>query len=175
MSFGHAWARVDSEESGLAMVTKKEESIEIAQEIDQHLQAVRQILKQPLESEFASGELTGPQRSVMQALVQADGLSLKQLSKVVGLAHSTVSGIVDRLERRGLVRRMVGEPDRRVTRIVVTDHILDLVRKHSPGLNISPLVSALNRATPAEQAAIVDGLRKLRRLLATSADGNKGV
>ena len=39
-----------------------------AQEIEGHLSAVRQILRQPVEAEFARGHLTGPQRSVMQAL-----------------------------------------------------------------------------------------------------------
>ena len=36
-----------------------------------------------------------------------DGLSVKELSRRMGLSHSTVSGIVDRLERRGLVARRV--------------------------------------------------------------------
>jgi len=37
-------------------------------------------------------------------LVDSGGLSLKLLSEKVSLAHSTVSGIVDRLEKRGMVK-----------------------------------------------------------------------
>src|SRR5271170_7062862 len=92
--------------------------LKLAQEIDQHLNAIRQRLREPLETTYASGGLTGPQRIVMHALVTSDGLSLKQLATRVGLAHSTVSGIVDRLESRGFAIRRQDETDRRATVIV---------------------------------------------------------
>jgi DNA-binding MarR family transcriptional regulator len=85
----------------------------MAREIEEHLSAVRQILRQPVEAEFARGNLTAPQRSVMQALFHSGGLSLKELSRRVGLAHSTVSGIVDRLEKRGLATRRPDPADGR--------------------------------------------------------------
>jgi len=47
----------------------------MAQEIEGHMRAIRQILRRPVEAEFARGNLTGPQRSVMQALFQAGGLA----------------------------------------------------------------------------------------------------
>jgi DNA-binding MarR family transcriptional regulator len=50
---------------------------------------------------------------VMQALVQSEGLSLKQLSAQVSLAQSTVSGIVDRLQARGMVVRSVRKLEER--------------------------------------------------------------
>ena len=65
--------------------------------------------------------LTLPQRNVMQVLVQSDGLSLKELSKQVGLAHATVSGIVDRLEKRGLVERRQDASDGRFTKIMISE------------------------------------------------------
>src|SRR5271170_4540899 len=92
--------------------------LKLVQEIDQHLNSIRQRLRGPLETTFATGGLTGPQRIVMHALVTADGLSLKQLAARVGLAHSTVSGIVDRLESRGFAIRRQDETDRRATVIV---------------------------------------------------------
>ena len=96
--------------------TPKQEAVhKLAQEVDQHLSVIRQRLREPLETEFARGGLTGPQRMVMQALVQSEGLSLKQLSAQVSLAHSTVSGIVDRLQARGMVVRSRDEADGRAT------------------------------------------------------------
>ena len=95
--------------------TKQEPLHKLAQEVDQHLSIIRQRLREPLETEFARGGLTGPQRMVMQALVQSEGLSLKQLSAQVSLAHSTVSGIVDRLQARGMVVRRRDEADGRAT------------------------------------------------------------
>src|SRR5215831_18013029 len=78
---------------------------QLALELEQHLTAIRQQIRRPVEAEFARGGLTGPQRSVMEALFKSDGRSLKELTAQVGLAHSTVSGIVDRLEKRGLIER----------------------------------------------------------------------
>ncbi|MGC9946038.1 MAG: MarR family transcriptional regulator [Bryobacteraceae bacterium] len=92
----------------------------MAQEIEGHLSAVRRILRQPVEAEFARGNLTAPQRGVMQALFHSGGLSLKDLSGRVGLAHSTVSGIVDRLEERGLAQRRPDPTDARASVIVVS-------------------------------------------------------
>ncbi len=143
----------------------------LAQEIDQHLRAVRQALREPVEAEFAEGRLTGPQRSVMHALVRSEGLSLKELSRQVGLAHSTVSGIVDRLEKQGLVERHSDGGDRRVTNISASRAVRNYVRKILPALEIHPIEKALGRAKPSERIAILKGLRILRRLT-TSAEAS---
>lgn len=137
----------------------------MAQEVEEHLRAVRQILRQPVEAEFARGNLTAPQRSVMQALFHAGGLSLKELSRRVGLAHSTVSGIVDRLQKRCLVRRQPDPSDGRATVIVVSKMVGDYMRDTYPAIVLHPVTAALRRARPAERAAILEGLRALRRVV----------
>jgi DNA-binding MarR family transcriptional regulator len=137
----------------------------MAEEIDLHLRAIRQVLRQPVEAEFARGELTGPQRSVMHVVVQSDGVSLKDLSKQVGLAHSTVSGVVDRLEKQGLVERKPDAGDGRISRIAASKAVRDFLRATLPSLTIHPLVEALRRAKPAERDKILDGLRTLRRIV----------
>jgi DNA-binding MarR family transcriptional regulator len=139
--------------------------LQMALEIDRHLRAVRGTLRQPVEAEFSRGGLTGPQRSVMHAVVRSGGLSLKELSLQVGLAHSTVSGIVDRLRKRGLVERQIDKTDRRVNRIVASKVVRDYVRDTAPALVVHPLMEALRRARPSERRAILEGLRMLRRLL----------
>ena len=134
----------------------------MAQEIDRHLRTIREQLRKPVEAEFARGELTGP---VMQILVHSEGLSLKELSRQVGLAHSTVSGIVDRLEKRGMVRREQDKKDGRFSTIAVSEEVRAYLRNTLPKLTIHPLVEALGRAEPAERAGILKGLRTLRRLI----------
>ena len=140
----------------------------LAQEVDQHLGVIRQRLREPLETEFARGGLTAPQRIVMQALVQSEGLSLKQLSAQVSLAHSTVSGIVDRLQARGLVIRRKDEADGRATVIAPSAEVRDFVSNRMPELAISPLTKALRGASKSEQATVLRGLRKLRALIEQS-------
>ena len=137
----------------------------MAQEIEEHLSAVRQILRQPVEAEFARGNLTGPQRSVMQALFQGGGLTLKELSRRVGLAHSTVSGIVDRLESRGLVQRRPNPGDARASIIQISKRVRAYIRNTLPGIALSPVIAALRGAQPAERVAILEGLRTLRRVV----------
>jgi DNA-binding MarR family transcriptional regulator len=148
-------------------MARKQELTRVAQEIDEHLSRVRQVLRQPLETEFARGGLTGPQRSVMQAVVQSNGMSLKELSRRVGLAHSTVSGIVDRLAQKGLVARQPDKKDRRLSLVVPSKQVRDYVQKKLPALTMHPLQKALQQIKPAERAAILDGLRILRHAVET--------
>jgi len=139
--------------------------LKLAREIDQHLGTIRQRLREPLEAEFAKGEVTGPQRIVMQAVVQSEGLSLKQLSAQVSLAHSTVSGIVDRLQAKGMVDRRRDDADGRATIITASAEVRVFLTKRMPELAMSPLLAALRAATPAEHATVLRGLRKLRVLI----------
>ena len=125
-------------------------------------------MREPLETEFARGGLTAPQRMVMQALVQSEGLSLKQLSAQVSLAHSTVSGIVDRLQVRGFVLRRRDEADGRATVIAPSAEVRDFLSNRMPELAISPLTKALRGASKSEQATVLRGLRKLRALIEQS-------
>lgn len=149
-------------------MAKEPELARMAQEIEGHLRAVRQILRRPVEAEFARGNLTGPQRSVMEALFHSSGMPLKELSRRIGLAHSTVSGIVDRLEQRGLVERQSDDSDRRATKILVSQMVRDYMRDTLPAIAVHPVTSALRRAKPSERTAIIEGLRTLRRLVETT-------
>ena len=126
---------------------------------------MRQIINRPIEALIESGGLTGPQQSTMQVLVESDGLSLKDLSKEMGLAHSTVSGIVDRLEKQGLVKRQTDEADRRLAKLVVTDQVRKFLRETLPTREMRPLAGALRAATPAERELVLRGVSTLRRLL----------
>jgi len=138
---------------------------QLALELERHLSAIRQAIRRPVEAEFAKGGLTGPQRSVMQVLVKSDGLSLKELTAQVGLAHSTVSGIVDRLVKRGLVVRRPNLDDRRHTRITASGVVREFLQKKYPALAAHPLFDVLRIANESERAAVVTGIRTLRRLI----------
>jgi DNA-binding MarR family transcriptional regulator len=146
-------------------MVRRHDLIVIAEEIDRDLRAIRANLRRPLEAEIARGNLTGPQQSAMHALVQSEGMSLKKLSKHLGLAHSTVSGIIDRLQDRGLVERQINDADKRSSRITVTQQVRDFVHETLPRLSIHPLVKALTHADAAQRHAIVKGLKTLRQVL----------
>ncbi len=129
------------------------------------LSAIRRALRKPLDAAVAQGELTAPQISVMRVVVRHSGISLKDLSKAVNLAHSTVSGIVDRLENRGMIERRADATDKRITLIYPTEVVKEFVRDQIPALVRRPLARALERTSRAERAAISDAVRRLRELL----------
>lgn len=138
---------------------------ELAKEVERDLAFIRQELRRPVNEEFAKGGLTGPQRNIMQGLFHSDGQSLKELTAHVGLAHSTVSGIVDRLERRGLVERRTDSADRRHTRIVVSGVVRDFMQNKYPIIVGDPLLKVFRRASEAQRESILSGIRTLRLLL----------
>ncbi|HEY6490938.1 MAG: MarR family transcriptional regulator [Terracidiphilus sp.] len=137
----------------------------LAEEIERSLSHIRRALRKPLEAEVAKGELTAPQVGVMREVVRHNGISLKDLSRTVSLAHSTVSGIVDRLEKRGMLARRPDAADGRISRIYPTLVVKEFVREQIPALSRGPLLAALERATEAERARIAESIRRLRTLL----------
>ena len=146
-------------------MNKRSGIAEQADGIERDLGVIRRMLRKPLEAEVAKGGLTAPQVSVMQVVVRNDGINLKDLSQAVNLAHSTVSGIVDRLQKRGMVQRRPDRLDGRISRIHPTSVVMEFVRKEIPALTRRPLEAALGRATPAERNAIGQSMRRLRELL----------
>ena len=58
---------------------------------------------------------------VMMSLWEEDGLKVIELGKKAGLEPSTMTGLLDRMERDGLVRRTMDPTDRRVLRINLTE------------------------------------------------------
>jgi DNA-binding MarR family transcriptional regulator len=80
------------------------------------------------------------------------------------MSHSTASGIVDRLQARGLVRRARDPDDQRRTRIIVTDKVARYVRDLEAG-PAGRVAAALAKATRVERAAMRRGLKRLFELL----------
>jgi len=136
-----------------------------AERIEQELRGIRRALRKPLEAEVARGELTVPQKTVMREVVRNHGINLRDLSHAVSLAHSTVSGIVDRLEKRGMVERRPDSRDGRLSCIYPTAVVEQFIKERLPVLSRGPLQSALERATADERAAIERTVRRLRELL----------
>ena len=137
----------------------------LAEQMERDLGSIRQILRRPLEAEVAKGDLTVPQSAVMRAVVRSPGINLKDLSREVSLAHSTVSGIVDRLSKRGMIERRADSSDGRVSCIYPAAIVAEFVRERIPLLSRGPLQSALQRATQEERKAIGSALSRLRELL----------
>ena len=73
-------------------------------------------------------QLTGPQLTVVKILETIGELSLSELSEKIRAQNSTVTGIIDRMEREDLVVRERSTEDRRVVKIRLTPKGLELAR-----------------------------------------------
>src|SRR5437764_787428 len=112
------------------------------------LDAIGRLIRQSVwaEARRMPVPLTPPQQLALRVLVkrmqaqpEAPALSLTELSRRMGLAHSTVSGIVDRLERRDLVARTPRSGDRRSVGIELTPAVRDWVEHELPARKLDPL------------------------------------
>ena len=65
--------------------------------------------------------LTGPQSIVMRLLLNNGPMSSANLSRMMYVTPSNITGIIDRLEKKDLVKRMAKQGDRRVTLIALTE------------------------------------------------------
>ena len=71
--------------------------------------------------------LTAPQLVCLRQLAQTEGIGPGRLAKEVSLSPATITGIVDRLENRGLVTRQRSKWDRRQVELYLTDEGRELV------------------------------------------------
>jgi len=92
-------------------------------------------------------QVSAPQLNCLISLYENGHLPPSQIAKYIMVKSSTVTGIVDRLEQKGLVKRFRDSPDRRIITIELTDS----------GKNL-----AKNAPSPIQQK-IIDGLKKLSK------------
>jgi MarR family transcriptional regulator, organic hydroperoxide resistance regulator len=64
--------------------------------------------------------MTGPQRLVVRIVGRCPGTSAGELAQILRLHPSTLTGILRRLEDRGVLERTPGERDRRLARFRLT-------------------------------------------------------
>jgi MarR family transcriptional regulator, organic hydroperoxide resistance regulator len=98
-------------------------SPDVKADVDQVLEAIIYLSTETrrVTKELARrANLTGPQLTVVKLLETIGDLSLSELSDRIRAQNSTVTGIVDRMEREGLVQRVRSTEDRRVIRIRLT-------------------------------------------------------
>jgi DNA-binding MarR family transcriptional regulator len=64
--------------------------------------------------------LTPPQFDIIATLGNTDGMSFKELGEKTLITKGTLTGVVDRLEDKGLVQRVLSHEDRRSTIVKLT-------------------------------------------------------
>ncbi len=84
-------------------------------------------MKKMLDTRLVEYKITSSQHTVLSALADTNGLSLTEVGNSVYLDKPAITGLADRLERDGLVRRERSLSDRRVIKLYLTEKGLSLL------------------------------------------------
>jgi DNA-binding MarR family transcriptional regulator len=102
------------------------------------------------------------------ALHEHGPLPPSQIARIIVLKSSTVTGIIDRLELKGFVRRVRRSSDRRVITVELTEAGQMLAEKAPPPLP-QKIVEGLGKLSPEDVEKVVDGLKMLTCMLDVQA------
>ena len=84
------------------------------------IKAVQGRVFERLLAEAGIEEFNGAQGRILYVLWQQDDLPIVELSRLTGLAKTTLTGMLDRMEARGHIVRALSPADRRQVRIRLT-------------------------------------------------------
>jgi len=130
------------------------------------MQALRRIFKaiqdysQEVSHKFG---ITGPQLWALKTLSTNGSLPLGQLSKMMYLHPSTITGVVDRLEKKGYVVRDRVHKDRRVVMVQLTSKGKKIVGK-APNPIQGKMVYGLSRLQQKNLNSIYDAVGELMEI-----------
>lgn len=125
---------------------------------------VSKVLNDSMRKSYEGTGITVPQSLVIGTLLKYGEMKITELSRRINLSNSTISGIVDRLERQRLVERSRSDKDRRVVLVKLAPGFEEICKgtckKAEESFN-----DLLNPATPAELETIINGLNVLKKVL----------
>lgn len=138
-----------------------------ADEIINIFKNIKKSLNSRLKESAKQYGFTDTQLSVIFNLYKEPSITLNELSDYMGLTKSTVSGIVERLVKQGVITREVPENNRRIVKLSISEEfkknndICNMRRKF-----ISNLISnSIKDIDLMEIEEMISGLRKFDSLL----------
>ena len=117
----------------------------------------------------AEFRLSPPQVHALRVLSPEQPLPMGRLACALGCDASNVTGIVDRLERRGLIERRPSQRDRRVKVLVITAEGAQVRRQLMLRLGEPP--QAIAALSPADQKRLAGILRRALSRAAVAPSG----
>jgi DNA-binding MarR family transcriptional regulator len=131
------------------------------------LNAIRQIIRAAdVDSRKLAAEhqITAPQLMCLMAVVEKGAVTAADIARRIHLSPSTLVGVLDRLEAKGLVRRVRNAADRREVAVMPTDEGRALVAKTPFPLQYS-LDRALAQLPEQEQEQMAISMERLADLM----------
>ena len=121
------------------------------------------LLEDIFSRHFARFGLSKVKFTALVQLLYADdaGLALSELSEKLEVSRANVTGLIDRLEKDGLVCRIRDPQDRRSTRAMITTKAKNLMHKIMPVHNYFTF-KVLEILDQSEKEAIIELCKKLQ-------------
>jgi DNA-binding MarR family transcriptional regulator len=108
--------------------------------------------------------LTGPQLVVLKELLARSPRSVSELAAAVNLSQATVTGILDRLEKKSMVERLRSEVDRRKVLVSPTSSAEEAL-SGAPPLLQEHFTSAFDKHPDWQQHQILSSLQRIVALM----------
>ena len=147
-------------ESRLSEITREKQMKEVIFSIRRLMQAGEMYTKE-LGKKY---QVSAPQLYCLLALNDHGPLPPSQIARHILVKSSTVTGIVDRLEQKGLVQRVRNSRDRRVINIELTEKGRVLARNAPPPIQRT-IMDGLKRVPDGRLMEITRGLKLLTDML----------
>jgi DNA-binding MarR family transcriptional regulator len=122
------------------------------------------LLKHCMRKSFEDVGITLPQSIVIGALIKDGEMKISELSSKTNLSNSTISGIIDRLEKQQLVVRTRSDEDRRAVYVSVTPKVEEIHKGIHKKVEAN-FEDLLSEGTPEEVEKIITGLSILKKIL----------
>lgn len=94
--------------------------MELTQCINYLLTTAQHAVFQHLSMKLSDYDITPSQYGVLSCLWQKEYATPKQISETLCLETSTISGVLDRMQKKNLIDRVINQEDRREVRIYST-------------------------------------------------------
>ena len=95
--------------------------MELTQCINYLLTTAQHSVFQYLNGKLSEYDVTPSQYGVLSCLWQREFATPKQISEILCLETSTISGVLGRMQKKGLIDRVINRDDRREVRVVPTE------------------------------------------------------
>lgn len=92
------------------------------EEIEKSLRCIAAILKKKGRDILSNYSITPPQFDALLLLNESGNMTIGELSNKMYLACSTITDLIDRMEKNNLVKRVKDEKDRRLVRIQLLEN-----------------------------------------------------
>ncbi len=115
--------------------------------------------------------LTGPQLTTLQTIARLQPVTAGAVARQIHLGQPTLTGVLNRLERQGLVQRSRGERDRRAVELRLTAEG-ERVLQAAPSVLEDKFQRRLAELKPWEQTQILATLQRLAAMMDDDA-GNE--